>query len=179
MDMNRILKVAKRCAGEIFMILCGLLLLLMPDTAVALVTKVVAWVLVVIGVIKVMNNLKDSGAYWGSWVYPVLCLLAGGYLLVNPLAISETIGRLLGILLIIHGINDLRQSRHGSGKAISILTAVAGIVLVLIPRTLINTLLSVAGLVLLIVGIVNLVDKLRHNRYLAEGGDPNIIDADE
>ena len=40
-------------------------------------------------------------------------------------------------------------------------------------------LLSVAGLVLLIVGIVNLVDKLRHNRYLAEGGDPNIIDADE
>ena len=179
MDMNRILKLAKRCAGEIFMILCGLILTLFPDTAVALVTKIVAWVLVGIGVIKVIKNLKDSATYWGDWVATVLYFLLGGYLLVNPLVISETIGRFLGILLIIHGMGNLRQSRYGSGKAIGILTAVAGMVLVVIPRTLINTLLSVAGLVLLIVGIINLVDKVRHNQYLEDGGDPNIIDADE
>lgn len=179
MDMNRILKDAKRCVGEIFMILCGGLLLFFPDSAVALVTKIVAWVLVGIGVFKVMRNMKDSATYWGDWVYAVLCFLLGGYLLVNPLAISDTIGRLLGILLMIHGGNGLLRSRYGSGKAIGILTAVAGAVLILIPRTLINTLLSVAGLVLLIVGIINLVDKVRHNRYLEDGGDPNIIDADE
>lgn len=179
MDMNRIWKLAKRCAGEIFLILCGALLLLFPDSAVALVTKIVAWVLVGIGVFKVMKNLKDSAAYWGDWVYTALCFLVGGYLLIHPLAISETIGRLLGLLLILHGMHDLRQSRYGSSKALSILTMVAGVVLVVIPRTLINTLLGVAGLVLLIVGIVNLVDKLRHSRYLEEGSDPNIIDADE
>lgn len=179
MDMNRILKLAKRCAGEIFMILCGAVLLFFPDTAVALVTKIVAWVLVGIGVFKVMKNLKDSATYWGDWVATVLYFLLGGYLLVNPLVISETIGRFLGILLIIHGMSDLRASRYGSGRAIGILTAVAGMVLVVIPRTLFNTLLGLAGLVLLIVGIINLVDKLRHGRYLDQGGDPNIIDADE
>lgn len=179
MDMNRILKDAKRCVGEIFMILCGGLLLFFPDSAVALVTKIVAWVLVGIGVFKVMKNLKDSATYWGDWVATVLYFLLGGYLLVNPLAISETIGRFLGILLIIHGMSDLRASRYGSGRAIGILTAVAGMVLVVIPRTLFNTLLGLAGLVLLIVGIINLVDKLRHGRYLDQGGDPNIIDADE
>ena len=179
MDRNRFFKLAKRCAGEIFMILCGALLLVFPDSAVALVTKIVAWVLVGIGVFKVMKNLKDSATYWGDWVATVLYFLLGGYLLVNPLAISETIGRFLGILLIIHGMSDLRASRYGSGRAIGILTAVAGMVLVVIPRTLFNTLLGLAGLVLLIVGIVNLVEKLRHNRCLEQGGDPNIIDADE
>ena len=179
MDMNRILKLAKRCAGEIFMILCGALLLLFPDTAVALVTKIIAWVLVIIGIFKVMKNLKDSAAYWGDWVYTVLCFLVGGYLLVNPLAISEMIGRLLGLLLILYGMGNLRVSRYGSGKTLGIFTAIAGVVLVVIPRTLINTLLGVAGLVLLILGIINLVDKVRHNPYLEDGGDPNIIDADE
>ena len=179
MDRNRIFKLAKDCAGEIFMILCGLILMLFPDTAVALVTKLVAWLLVGIGVFKVMKNLKDSAIYWGDWVATVLYFLLGGYLLVNPLVISETIGRFLGIVLIIHGMSDLRQARYGSGKAIGILTAVAGMALVVIPRTLINTLLGVAGLVLLIVGIISLVDKLRHGRYLEESGDPNIIDADE
>lgn len=179
MDRNRILKLAKRCAGEFFMILCGALLLLFPDSAVALVTRILAWLLVGIGVFKVMKNLKDSAAYWGDWVATALYFLLGGYLLVNPLAISETIGRLLGILLMIHGMNGLLRSRYGSAKVIGILTALAGAALIVIPRTLINTLLGVAGLVLLIVGIINLVDKLRHGRYLDQGGDPNIIDADE
>lgn len=179
MDLNKIKIFLKRCGGEVFLIFCGAVLLLFPDTAVALVTRIIAWVLVAIGVFRVMKNLKDSAAYWGDWVYTVLCFLAGGYLLVNPLVISETIGRLLGLLLIFQGMSNLRTNRYGSGKVLGILTVVAGVVLVVIPRTLVNTLLSVAGLVLLIVGIINLVDKLRHIRYLDEGSDPNILDADE
>lgn len=179
MDLNKIKLFLKRCGGEVFLIFCGAMLLLFPDTAVALVTKIIAWVLVAIGVFRVMKNLKDSAAYWGDWIYTVLCFLVGGYLLVNPLVISETIGRLLGLLLIFQGMSNLRTNRYGSGKVLGILTVVAGVVLVVIPRTLINTLLGAAGLVLLIVGIINLVDKLRHNRYLNEGSDPKIIDADE
>jgi len=179
MDLNKFKLFLKRYGGEVFLIFCGAVLLLFPNTAVALVTRIIAWVLVAIGVFRVMKNLKDSAAYWGDWVYAVLCFLVGGYLLVNPLVISETIGRLLGLLLIFQGMSNLRTNRYGSGKVLGILTLVAGVVLVVIPRTLVNTLLGVAGLVLLIVGIINLVDKLRHNRYLNEGSDPNIIDADE
>lgn len=179
MDMNNIWKMAKRCAMEIFMILCGAMLLLNPDAAVALVTRITAWILVILGIFRVRKNLKDSGTYWGDWVLTVLYFLVGGYLMVNPLAISETIGRFLGLVLIIHGISSFSTNRYGSGRVLGILTAVAGVVLVVIPRTLVNTLLGVVGLVLLIVGIINLIDKLRHSRYLEEGGDPNIIDADE
>ena len=179
MDRNRILKLAKDCAGELIMILCGGLLLFFPDSAVALVTKILAWLMVCIGVFKAVKNLKTSANGWGDWVVTALCFLLGGYLLVNPLAISEIIGRFLGCFLIIHGLSDLRQSGYGSAKAIGILTAAAGAVLIVIPRTLVNTLVGVTGLVLLIVGIISLVDKLRHGRYLEDGGDPNIIDADE
>ena len=177
MDQNRIKSVIKTCWLELLFLLCGLVLVLSPDTAVALVTKILAWVLVALGISRVMKNLKDSATYWGDWVYAVLFFLVGGYLLINPLSVANMVGRLFGLLLMIRGLQNLKDSVHGSAKVLSLVTFIAGIVLFLLPQTLINTVLGFAGLVLMAVGGVNLVHKLRQGNRLEEGDDPNIIDA--
>lgn len=175
MDLNKIKLFLKRCGGEIFLIFCGAMLLLFPDTAVALVTKIVAWVLVIWGLVSILSSLKGKVDV-KNWIFPALGAIAGGYMLSHPLIISNAIGRVLGLYLVIQGVGDLKK---GQSRVLPGITLAAGVILFLLPRTLINTLLGAAGLVLLIVGIINLVDKLRHNRYLNEGSDPKIIDADE
>lgn len=179
MDFNRILTFIKHFASELFLILCGAVLLFFPNSAVALVTKVMAWILIGSGIIKVVQNLDRKKSGFDAWIWPVGYLLVGFFLLSNPLAISDLAGRVLGLFLMITGVQKFREASYGSGKALGLVSLVSGVVLMALPKTLINTLLGFCGIVLIVIGAINLIDKLRHDRYLDEGRDPNIIDADE
>lgn len=179
MDFNRILTFIKRFASELFLIVCGAVLLFFPNSAVALVTKLMAFILIVSGIISIIKNLDRKKSGFDAWIWPICYLLGGFYLMANPLTISNLAGRLLGLFLVVTGTQKLRGSTYGSAKALGLVSLVAGIVLVALPKTLINTLLGFCGIVLIIIGGINLLDKLRHDRYLDEGRDPNIIDADE
>ena len=179
MDMNRIKQVLKLCWLELLMILCGAVLVLFPNSAVALATKALAWILVIVGVFRVIGNLNSRGKDLSDWIFAALFLLAGFYMIANPLSISNLIGRIFGVFMILQGLKNLKGSVYGSAKVLSTVTLIAGIVLLLLPKTLINTILGFAGLVLIVIGAINLIDKLRHGNRITDGSDPNIIDADE
>lgn len=179
MTMNRIKDILRLCWVQLLMILCGAVLVFFPDSAVALATKVLAWILVIVGIFRVIGNLNDRQKDMGDWVFALLFLLAGFYMIANPLSITNLIGRIFGLVLILQGAKDLKGSVHGSAKILSLVTLIAGIVLFLLPKTLINTVLGLAGLVLIVIGAINMIDKLRHGNRLTDGSDPNIIDADE
>lgn len=179
MDFNRIFTFIKHFASELFLIVCGAVLIFFPNSAVALVTKLMACILIVSGVFGVIKNLNRRTSDFGTWIWPIGYLVAGFYLMANPLTISNLAGRLLGLFLVVTGTQKLRDSSYGSSKVLGLVSLVAGIVLVALPKTLINTLLGFCGIVLIVIGGINLLDKLRHDRYLGEGRDPNIIDADE
>lgn len=181
MDKNKIKTLWTLFGIPACLILFGLILLLSPDSAVALVTKLIAWILIIAGILTVAKNLMNGSAATTmvDWLWAVLFLLVGGYMLANPLTISNLLGRILGILLVIQGANDLRKSRYGAAKTLGAITLVGGIVLILLPRTLTNTLLGFCGLVLIAIGVINLLGKLREYKQLGAGSDPNIIDADE
>ena len=179
MDFNRIITFIKHFASELFLILCGAVLLFFPNSAVALVTKVMAWILIGSGVLGIIKNLDRKKSGFDAWIWPIGYLLVGFFLLSNPLAISDLAGRVLGLFLMITGVQKFREASYGSGKALGLVSLVSGVVLMALPKTLINTLLGFCGIVLIVIGAINLIDKLRHDRYLDEGRDPNIIDADE
>ena len=90
--------------------------------------------------------------------------------------IADMMGRVLGLFLVSQGAGDMTRATHPRAKNLGVLTLIAGIVLVILPRALTDTLLGLVGLVLIIVGIINLVGK--SGRSLPKG-DPNIVDADE
>ena len=152
----------------------GLLLLLNPDGATALATRLLGWLLVGFGAAKLIlpatSNRRISGS---EWVWNGLCILAGVLLLSRPLILADMVGRVLGVMLLMEGVQNLRDGLDGK----DLLTIVAGVVLIVLPRTLTQTVLALVGIVLMIIGIANIILRLKQLKALEEGDDPNIIDA--
>lgn len=156
----------------------GLILLFNPDSAAALVAKIIGWILVIGGAGKAISMAgKSSGAR--GWAGAAICIILGVVLLKRPLWMAESCGRILGILLVARGFHDLRKSNFQKAKVLAVVTMVAGAVLILTPLSLTRTLMRLAGMVVAVIGAINIVEKLQEMKLLEAGGDPNIIDADE
>ena len=180
MNKNNLKTLFTLCWFPAVLTILGLFLLLNPDSAIALITKVIAWILIAAGAIGAIDILSDKA--WANlfrWVQPLVCLGIGVYFLNHPLILAEMLGWVVGLLLIVQGVNDLLKSAYGTSKLLSIGTLVLGIVLFFLPRTLTQTVVVICGLVLMVIGIVNLASKLRACKRMEGSRDPNIIDADE
>ena len=176
MNTKKIEKFLKIFGLYILTVLAGLILLVNPDGATALVTKLVGWFMVIIGAWPLIKPaLKKNHIYAGTWIHGGLLIVVGVLLLAKPLILADSLGRLFGILLLIEGIDSLRRTGPGLGP---VLTIVAGVVLVIIPRTLTQALLAVCGIVMIVIGVINILGRLNEMKRLEEGSDPNIIDAD-
>lgn len=179
MKKERILNLLKQFAGPGLLILVGLVLLVSPDTATVLVSKIIGWVLVVIGAGMGISMADRRGSSAGGWIVAAVCVAAGVFLLKNPMILADVIGRVIGALLALYGLHDLRRSHYSAARVLSLIAMVAGIVLIFLPRTLTQTIFGLCGLVLVILGVVELLDKLRRYKRLEDGSRPTIIDADE
>ena len=157
-------------------VVAGLVLLLNPDGAAALVTKLVGWILVIAGAARLIGPaLKHQQIPTSTWFGSGGAILAGVVLLARPMILADSIGRLFGILLLIEGFRNLRES---GVRLLTVLTIAAGVVLFIMPRTLTQTLLSICGIVLIVIGVINFLGRLNQTKRLQENRDPNIIDAD-
>jgi len=157
----------------------GLVLLLTPDTATVLVTKIIGWVLVVFGAGKAISMAtRHTGAVSG-WIWAAVGVVLGVGILSRPLILAESLGRFIGIILVIRALSDRRNSATKGGKTLSMVTLIVGAVLFLMPMTLTRTILRLCGLVIVIIGIANIIEVLRGTRRLESGEKPKIIDADE
>ncbi len=153
----------------------GLVLLIAPDAASALTGKIFGWFMILAGVCSAIDTLlrwPRSGIT--KIVITILAFLLGGYVLSNPLVLSMNMGRLAGIILVIQGINSLMSQR----KISAIVTLTAAVILLFAPMTASRLVFRLLGLVLIVIGAVNLIARLRAAQLLEEPEDPNIIDAD-
>ena len=164
-----------RFATPAALILLGLVLLFCPDTASALISKVVGWGLLM-GAIIVAVAMVVDGDWSLSRVLPVLVLaMAGRWLMAHPLAWAAWGGQIIGLLLLLRGIRDFTQSVYTQGKILSAVTAVLGLVLLLLPMTASRLVFSLCGAVILAVGGGMLAERIWENKN--QDDDPNIIDA--
>lgn len=158
----------------------GLILLFNPDSATALIAKIVGWLLVVTGAVKAISMAdKRTMSNPAGWLLAAVGIILGIVLLRNPLLLAKSIGRFLGILLVIRGGADLRNSVHQKARILAVVTLVVGAVLILMPLTLTHTLLRLCGVVVAAIGIINIVEKLTELKLLENGSDRTIIDADD
>lgn len=174
MKKEQIFAYLKLLAGPALLCLSGLVLLVSPDTASALVGKLLGWVLLLVG----LGFAAAAFTHQGSLVFSVLMALAmlalGTRLLRNPLALASGLGRLLGLLLLIQGVRDLLASQLRQGKLLSAVTAVLGLILILMPMTTSRLAFAALGVVLIVTGVTEALQRLRQRR-LGDGG--SIIDA--
>lgn len=156
----------------------GLILLISPDTASALIARVVGWLLTLAGIGTGIAAIVDRRGVIGKGFAAVGFVCVGGWLLANPLILAASLGRFLGILLLLRGLRDLKlRCQQGRSNLLAVITTVAGVILIVLPMTTSRLVFRLCGTAILAIGTAMLLDRLKDRRYLEDGGDPNIIDA--
>lgn len=178
MKKRDILPLLYQIASPVALILLGLVLLISPDAASALIARLLGWIVTLVGIGIGIFAIIDRRSAVGKGIASVLCVCAGGFLMANPLVLAAGIGRILGILVAARGLRDLFLAKsRGYGSLLPLITTVAGLVLILLPMTTSRLVFSILGAVIAGIGAAMLFDRLKHRRYLEDGDDPNIIDA--
>lgn len=170
MKKTKIMEAVNRFGMPVTTILLGLILLLAPDSASVIIAYLVGGILTLGGLVFGIGALLDRSVSKGFWA--LVCLGLGSTLAGNPLLLARNLGRFLGIWLAIEGGDCLRKGNRVFG----VIILVAAVALVLSPMTLSRLVFSACGLVVLILGIVMLLSRIRDNKFLPKGDD-NIIDA--
>lgn len=175
-------------AAPAAVVLMGLILLFSPDTASALVGKLLAWCCILAalgfgaGALLGAPSGKNNRIIWA-----VVCFAAGVWLLMNPLTVAEFLGRVLGITMMIRGgratVDNIRyQNKHlliSRALILGAATLVIGAVLTILPLASSRMFFNIIGIVLICVGLAHGADKIRGHKLLDEGSDPNIIDVEK
>lgn len=178
MHKQNFLYYARRLLTPVILILLGLILTFSPDSATTLLIKIIGWVLVAVTAGLAISAVVWPGGTTGKVLGAVFCGVSGIYMVTHPLDLAAWFGRLIGILLLIQGIQNILYQRLRSGTVLlPILTAVVGTVLLVLPMTTSRLVFTIIGIIVLILGALMLVDRLRHPAGLREPEDPNIIDA--
>ena len=171
------------------MILLGLILLISPDSASALASKLLGWVLTLYGLGYGLFGFFATPAKRAVRVLWALVFLALGiFLLRNPLFLAESLGRLVGLFLTLRGIGSLSEAMrlkrdglpHLHRMTASLITMVCGVILIVLPLTASRLLFGICGGVMAVVGIINLLSRLEEIKRLKEPeNNPKIIDAEQ
>lgn len=155
---------------SLMLILLGLILLIVPDSASVIIAYLTAGILILCGIVVGIGSLLDRRVIKG--ICALVCLSVGGTLMGNPLLLARNVGRFLVVLLAMEGGTCLRKGNSLWG-AVLLVTAV---VLCFAPMLLSRLLFSMMGLVVLLIGTGMLVTRLKNQKKISSG-DNNIIDA--
>ena len=169
-------------------VLLGLVLLFSPDTASALVGKILAWcaILSALG-LGAGAVLGSAGSRNNRIIWAVICFAGGMWLLMNPLTVAKFLGRVLGITLMIRGGQSTADNIRYQGKKLMIsrglllgaATLLIGLILTILPLSGSRMFFNILGIILICVGIAQGWDNFRGRKLLDEGDDPNIIDVEK
>ena len=178
MHKQDILYYVKRFLPPIILILLGAVLIFSPDSAAALLVQIIGWVLIAVAVGLGISAVARPSGMVSKVIGALIFGSAGIFMVSHPLALAAWIGRLVGILLIIQGIQDIIYQRTRMGSLLlPLLTALTGTVLVVLPMTTSRVVFIGVGIVVTVIGVFMLIDRLLPRPPFDEPDDPNIIDA--
>lgn len=176
MKKHELFELLYQLAAPVALMLVGLVLIFAPDTASVLISRLLGWCLTLAGIFVGIWAIFSSNKV-GKGITAVGLVCIGGFLSANPLVLAAFIGRIIGVLIALRGLRELFLSRsYGHSQVPALILTVVGIVLILLPLTTSRVVFSLCGIVVLVLGIVMLLDRLKDVRKLPKGKD-DIIDA--
>ena len=170
MKKANLMELVNQFGTPVTMILLGLILLLVPDSASVMIAYLVGGILTLAGIVLGIAALLDRQLSKGIWA--LVCLSIGSTLLGKPLLLARNLGRFLGIMLALEGGDCLRKGNRTFG----IVILIAAVALVLSPMTLSRLVFRLCGVAVLAIGAGMLTNRFRDRKSL-DKGDGNIIDA--
>ena len=175
MDFKKIEKFCLDTGKYLWVLLCGLVLTFNPEGATVLVTKLIGWALVLIFAARLIKLAVGDRLHWGrDAFYSGACMCIGVILLAKPMIIANLIGRTIGIILMVWGLSAIKD---GHSKLTAVITVLAGLSLICIPASLTNALLTICGIIMIIIALMNILSRFRERKRISGNDNPNIIDA--
>lgn len=178
MKKQDILSLIQLILVPVLLILLGLILVVNPDTASALISRLLGYVLIACAVGAGLAALLSSTGKVAKGIAAAVLAIVGGWLMAHPLWLVAWISRFLGLLIFINSGMDLYYAVKLKRNVVFYGAATAiGAVLILLPMTASRLVFTLCGIAVLVIGGVMFLDRIRGRRWLHEGDDPNIIDA--
>lgn len=178
MKKQDILSLVRLLLVPVLLILLGLILVVNPDTASALISRLIGHVLVLCAIGTGISAVLGPQKKVLKGICSVVLAVVGGWLMAHPLWLVAWISRFLGLLIMVNSGMDLAYAIRQKRNAVFYAGATAvGAILVLMPMSASRLVFTLCGVAVLVIGGVMLFDRIRGRRWLAEGDDPNIIDA--
>lgn len=160
----------------VLMVILGIVLVVRPDSASALVGKVLGWVLLVVGIGLLMESIAVKELTTSRILFVVVAAALGLWLVRNPLRLAAALGRIAGLLILVRAVQDIvNATRWKCGMKYALLSAIIGGLLIVLPMTTSRLVITLCGLVLVFLAVMMGLDRLRFFRH--SGGGPDIIDA--
>ena len=154
----------------------GGIMVLNPDSAAVLIARLVGWVLVAVSGVRLIP-MVTRGERDRNQFLNVICLVLGIWLLSNPLMLASALGRFLGLFLLVTNGRTIFTSNRSSVSPVTWICAGVGALLLLVPLSASRLAVTFVGLVLVVIGVAEIIDRAKGRKFLDEGDDPNIIDA--
>lgn len=181
MSSNTLFSLLRRFAVPLMLTILGLVLVIHPDAATALISRFIGWCMTLVGIGFGIGAIAQQQNRIRNGFFALALVLAGGWLIANPLLLAAWIGRFIGAVLVVNGVMDgLYAWRQGRGFLLHIVITLVGAVLLLMPMTASRLVFTLCGIAVAVVGILMFLDRLRGRNALNppdEPDDPNIIDA--
>ena len=160
----------------VLMVILGIILVIRPDSASAVVGKVLGWVLMILGIGLVIESFAVRDLNTGRVLFAIVAAALGLWLLRNPLRLAAALGRIAGLLILVRAVQDIvNATRWKCGMKYALLSAIIGGLLILLPMATSRAVWVIVGLLVIAVGVLMAIDRLKPGKLLGDGG--NIIDA--
>lgn len=161
--MERILKRIKTnvMISALVCMALGIILVVWPDLSVKVVCMAIGAVLVLNGISRLMNFIfgRDNSVFSQmNLVMGIIITVIGGWILLQPNTIIAMIPILVGIIVVIHGINNLQQTvslcqssydKWWVALLLALITIGFGILLIFNPFAAVDTLIRFIGVFLI------------------------------
>ena len=154
-------------SSAILCILLGIVLLVYPDTSITIVCRAVGAIVLITGIGFVGSYLRVGKTKWFGkleLVFGSIFVILGGFIMLFPLGIVSIVPLVFGILLVYHGIANMKQAlelRQYKDKGwwlpvlIAATTIVLGVIIMRNPFGTIEMLMRIIGICILYDGLMN------------------------
>lgn len=139
-------------------LILGILLIVIPGVAANALVSVLGWVLLVFGILYLVMAFRAGQLTAELLATGLLALASGLVLLIRPGLLVSLCGIVLGLFLVIHGLQGIRQARQNKAMGydwkptmiVAVIKLVMGALVVLNPFSTAALLLRMAGIFLVL-----------------------------
>jgi uncharacterized membrane protein HdeD (DUF308 family) len=154
----------------------GVLVLVWPQATVSIFAVLLGIYFVILGIVRVVQGFTDKdlngGGRAANFVLGAIILAAGVIVIRNPFETAVFVVILIGVSWIFEGIATLIDTARGNGGALSIvigiLIALAGVAVILFADVAAAGFAVFFGIILLVVGVLDLILLFTVGRALAK-----------